>query len=246
MPQPADEAEARVLAVRASHALAAAGQGDMVWGHVAVRDPGGRGIWIKAPGWGLEEVREDRLQLVSPRAEVLAGEGAPHKECHIHLAVLAARPDLACSVHTHAPAAVAFAALDVPLLPLSHEGALFGGADVPRFRRTGGLVSTPALGEELAAVLGEAPAALLPKHGLVAAGTGVPAAVMHAVLLERACRTQLAAASAGPVRVFSDAAEAAAKRAECWPESQLEAGWQYLVRRAARAASGAPRPPADL
>lgn len=225
---------ARALVVQASHALAAAGQTDMVWGHVAVRDPGGHGIWIKAPGWGLEEVTEDRLQLVSHDARVLVGQGSPHKECHIHLEILRADPGLVCSVHTHAQAAVAFAALGTPLLPLSHEGALFGGDDVPRFTETGALVSTPALGGALAAALGRAPAALMPKHGLVAAGPSVPAAVMHAVLLDRACRTQLAAMAAGPVSVRSDLAEARAKRVECWSDGQLEAGWRYLLRLAER------------
>ncbi|MCX4904656.1 class II aldolase/adducin family protein [Streptomyces sp. NBC_00878] len=235
--------QARRFAVEASHALAAAGQGDMVWGHVAVRDPRGDGIWIKAPGWGLEEVREDRLQLVSFDGQVLQGDGAPHKECHIHLEILAASPDLTCTVHTHAPSAVAFAALGQELLPLSHEGALFAGEDAPRFKATGGLVSTPALGRALAATLGEAPAALMPSHGLVSAGRTVPAAVMHAVLLDRACAVQLTATAAGAVRVHSDLAEARAKRAECWPDSQLEAGWHYLLRRVARASvSGTARP----
>ena len=224
---------ARELAVDASRALAAAGQGDLVWGHVAVRDPAGRGVWIKAAGWGLEEVTRARLQLVSFDAQVLEGRGAPHKECHIHLEILRASPRLACSVHTHATGAVAFAALDTALLPVSHEGALFAGADVPRFRRTGGLVSSRALGVALADTLGDAPAALLPHHGLVAAGRSVPAAVMHAVLLERACRTQLLAAAAGPVRTWSDPGEARGKAAECWSPTQIEAGWRYLVRRAA-------------
>jgi L-fuculose-phosphate aldolase len=55
---------------------------------------------------------------------------------------------------------------------------------------------------------------------------------MHAVLLERACRTQLAALSSGQIAIHSDPVEARAKRAECWPDSQLEAGWRYLLRRA--------------
>lgn len=223
--------EARGLTIQASLALAAAGQGDLVWGHVAVRDPAGRGIWIKAPGWGLDEIEdESRLQLVSFAAVVVQGTGAPHKECHIHLEVMRARPEVVCTVHTHASHAVAFAALDVPLLPLSHEGTLFGGDDVPRFGATGALVATPELGAALAGTLATAPAALLPKHGLLAAGHSVPAAVMHAVLLEQACRTQLTALSAGDVRLFSDPDEAHAKRAQCWPDSQLEAGWNYLVR----------------
>lgn len=226
-------ARARRLAVETSHALAAAGQGDMVWGHVAVRDPDGRGIWIKAPGWGLEEVRDDRLQLVSYEAEVLIGDGTPHKECHIHLEVLRASPEAHCTVHTHAGSAIAFAALDVPLLPLSHEGALFAGEDVPRFRATGGLVSTPELGKKLAKTLGQAPAALMPKHGLVAAGHTAAAAVMHAVLLDNACAVQMRAQAAGQTVAHSDVTEARAKRAQCWPDSQLEAGYRYLVRRAA-------------
>lgn len=230
MSVPRGEAEARALTERAGRALAAAGQGDMVWGHVAVRDPAGRGIWIKAPGWGLEETRADRLQLVSFDGTVLVGEGPPHKECAIHLEILRAREKAQCTVHTHARAAVAFAALDTPLLPISHEGALFGGRDVPRFTETGRLITTPALGKALADTLGDSPAALLPKHGLVAAGDSVGAAVMHAVLLDRACSLQLQVMAAGPVAISSDAAEAAAKSVECWPDSQLQAGWEYLTR----------------
>jgi ribulose-5-phosphate 4-epimerase/fuculose-1-phosphate aldolase len=225
-------AETRELAVRANNSLAAAGQSDMVWGHAAVRDPDGRGIWIKAPGWGFEEIDDDRVQLVSFDAEVLEGEGKPHKECHIHLEVLRARPELRCSVHTHGRSAVAFAALDTPLLPISHDATIFAGEDAPRFTLTGGLITTPELGRAVAETLGEAPAALLPKHGLVAAGTSVQAAVMHAVLLDRACRTQLAAMAAGPIKVWSDAAEATAKREECWAASQIDAGWAYLDRKA--------------
>ena len=230
-----DDDQPAATAALASRVLARSGQADMVWGHVSLRDPHGRGIWIKAPGWGLDEVLPDRVQLVSFEAEVLLGHGAPHKECHIHLEVLRSRPDLQSVVHTHAEAAISFAALGVPLLPISHDAALFGGKDVPRFDRSGALVSTPDRGAALARILGDEPAALMPSHGLVAAGTSVPAAVMHAVLLHRACRMQLAAAAAGPVTVLAGADEAARKRLECWPDSQIRAGWDYLVRRTASA-----------
>ncbi len=93
--------------------------------------PTGAGSGSKAPGRGLEEVTAQRVQLVSPDARVLAGEGHPHLECHIHLQVLRAAPERVRSVHTHAEHAIAFAALEQPLLPLSHDGPLFAGADVP-------------------------------------------------------------------------------------------------------------------
>jgi hypothetical protein len=57
---------------------------------------------------------------------------------------------------------------------------------------------------------------------------------MHAVLLDRACSVQLQAVAAGPVTVSSGAAEAAAKSRECWPDGQIQAGWDYLTRLADR------------
>ncbi|HEX3785326.1 MAG TPA: hypothetical protein VHX38_37220 [Pseudonocardiaceae bacterium] len=60
------------LVIRASRALAAAGLGDMVWGHASVRDPDGRGVWMKASGW----VRGDRRgQGRSRRAERFGAGG---------------------------------------------------------------------------------------------------------------------------------------------------------------------------
>ena len=70
--RPADAAGAvvlSVLSVLASRALAAAGQGDMIWGHASVRDPQGRGVWMKSAGWGLEEIDAStrRHHRVKPR-----------------------------------------------------------------------------------------------------------------------------------------------------------------------------------
>ena len=218
--------------VRAHRALAAAGQGDLVWGHAALRDPEGKGVWTKASGWGFEEVTEDRVVLVSPEGDVLDGIGRRHVEYPIHTEILRARPDVGAVVHTHPRAATAFAALETPLRALDHDGVLFSEPDVPRFRGTGGLIRTTDLGAAVAEDLGDARAVLLPRHGVVAVGESVAEAVMHAVLLDRACRTQLTAMAAGELRGWSDAAECAAKRTECWNPTQIDAGWQYLLRTA--------------
>jgi len=197
-----------------------------------VRDPDGHGVWLKAAGWGFEEVDADRVVLVSDGGEVLVGTGPRHVEYPIHTEVLRARPDVRAVVHTHGEAVTAFAALGVPLRALSHDGVLFSEPDVPRFGGTGGLIRTPALGASVAGALGATPAVLLPRHGLVAAGPDIAAAVMYAVLLERACRVQLTAMAAGPLTGWSDAEECAAKRAECWNPRQLHAGFRYLLRTA--------------
>jgi L-ribulose-5-phosphate 4-epimerase len=218
--------------VHASRALAAAGLSDMVWGHAAIRDPDGNGVWMKAAGWGFEEVDADRVVLVSPDGEVLSGAGRRHIEYPIHTEIMSRRTDVGCTVHTHAPALSAFACLDTPLLPISHDGVLFCDPPVPRFTRTGALIATAELGAALADALGEAPGCLMPSHGAVTAGPDAATAVMHAVLLERACRTQLMAMAAGDPKVWSDPAEAALKRDQVWNPGQVQAGWQYLLRTA--------------
>ena len=220
--------------VRASRALAAAGLSDMVWGHAAIRDPDGRGVWMKASGWGFEEVDPDRVLLVSPEGQVLSGSGHRHIEYPIHTEIMRARPDVACSVHTHAPALSAFACLDRPLLPISHDGVLFCDPQIPRFTRTGALIATAELGNALAKTLGDARGCLMPSHGAVTAGPDAATAVMYAVLLERACRTQLMALAAGGPKVWSDPPEAEFKREQVWNPGQRQAGWQYLLRTAGR------------
>ena len=229
---PLDADGALALAVDGCRALAAAGQADMVWGHPSVRDPEGRGVWMKASGWGFEEVDAGRIVLVSPSGAVLAGTGPRHIEYPIHTEIMAARADVGAVVHTHSPAACQFAALDVPLCPLDHAGSLFCYPDIPRFTLTGGLIKNQALGQALAAALGDAVAMLLPQHGIVTVGPDLPAAIMAAVLLDRACRTQLTAMAAGPLRIWGSSEDTIAKRADVWSAKQLRAGYEYLLRQA--------------
>jgi len=65
----------------------------------------------------------------------------------------------------------------------------------------------------------------------VAAGQDAPTAVMTAVLLDRACQTQVAAMAAGPLQRWSSEQDTVAKRADVWSDRQLQAGWEYLLRR---------------
>ena len=70
--------DVRELVATSSRILAAAGHGDLIWGHASVRDPGGKGVWIKSAEWGLEEVTPERVHLVDPDGNVLSGDGARH------------------------------------------------------------------------------------------------------------------------------------------------------------------------
>lgn len=229
----ADEAGLIREVAEGNRALAVAGQSDLVWGHASLRDPGGRGAWMKASGWGFEEITDDRVVLVTQDGAVLAGSGKRHIEYPIHLAVMAARPDVGSVVHTHAPAASAFASLGVPLRAISHDAVEFVLPQVPRYTRTGALIRTAELGAALAETIGDGPGCLIPQHGLVTVGPDLASAVMRAMLLDRACAQQLRALAAGGPALWSSDEEVRVKQAECWPLDQLQAGYRYLLRKAA-------------
>jgi L-ribulose-5-phosphate 4-epimerase len=219
------EKQARALIAAACRVLQAAGQADMVWGHVSVRDADGRGVWLKGSGLGFDEVTEADCVLLSWDGEILAGEAGRHVEYPIHTSLLAARPDVGGVVHTHPLYSVAFASLGRPLRALSHEGAQFVPPDVPRFTRTGDLINTAELGTELARVLGDGRAVLMPRHGIVTVGPTLEEAVGGAVHLDRACQMELLA---GPGATGSSAEEAAGKRNRA--RNRFRVAWDYLER----------------
>jgi ribulose-5-phosphate 4-epimerase/fuculose-1-phosphate aldolase len=205
-------------------------QGDFVWGHVSARDPDGRGVWMKASTWGFEEIDRRRVILVGWDGEVLDGDGRRHAEYPIHTEVMRARPDVNAVVHTHAPYAVAFASTEQPLRPVSHEATLFVPPEMARFTKTGDLILTRGLGEDVAAALGDRNAAFMVHHGIVTCGADVVSAVMAAVLLERACRANIRAIAGGGPKTWSRDEEALAKREHCYPPALLQQAWDYLAR----------------
>jgi len=222
----------RDVVTLASRILAAAGQGDLVWGHASARDPGADGaVWIKAAGWGLEEVTPGRVQLVDAAGDVLSGDGPRHSEYPIHTEIMAARPDVGGVVHTHPPYVVALAAAGAPLLPVSHAANYFAPRGVPRFTESADLILTPQLGRQVAACLGDASAVFLVNHGMVTVGPDLQTATVAAVLLEQAARQQLLTRAFGGWTSWSDETESASKRGHIYSDGAVASVWDYLVRR---------------
>jgi L-ribulose-5-phosphate 4-epimerase len=215
--------------VTACRVLEAAGQADMVWGHVSVRDPDARGVWLKGSHLGFDEVTEDDVILLGWDGEILEGTAGRHIEYPIHTEIMARRSDVNAVVHTHPLYSVAFAATGWQLKALSHEGSHFVPPDIARFTRTGDLVRTPELGQALADTLGDRLAVLMPHHGITTAGSDVGQAVAAATHLERACQIALLA---GEHAIPSPDGEALEKRKRS--ARHLAMAWAYLVRSAGR------------
>jgi L-ribulose-5-phosphate 4-epimerase len=214
--------------------LGANGHDDFIWGHVSARDPGGRGVWMKASTFGFEEITAEHVILVGFDGEVLTGQHPRHVEWPIHTELMRARPDLGSVVHSHPPHSIAIAASGQPLQAVSHAGTMFVPPDVPRFSRTAELILTTALGAELTTALGPRHALFLVNHGIVTTGRDVRDAVIRAVLLEKAAHQQLLVENFGGARRWSSDEEALRKRATVWAENQRAALWRYLIRRVER------------
>lgn len=230
--------------IQGCHILADDGQGDLIWGHVSVRDAARPDHLIMKPaGIGLEEMADDTIISVNLSGERTGGERPRHIEVFIHTEIMRARPDVQAVVHTHPPHAVAFSSLCRPLLAVGHEGAMFCDG-LPVFDRTSDLIISPDLGRAVAACLDGRNAMLLRNHGIVTAGRSIEEAVMTAILLEKACRVQLLAEHAGGPRATTSLEEAQVKRDRIYGTQSLRTAFEYCVRRhQARNAGCAPPHP---
>ena len=215
--------------------LAAEGHEDGNWGHLAARDPGGAGFWMKRGGIGLGEVDgPDDFILLDFDGTQLAGPGRPHLEWPIHAEILRARPELGATAHTHALPFALFSATDVRLQQLLHESAAFVEGGVPRFRRTSDLIVTPELGRALAETLGRARAVLMASHGATVAGCTVADLAVNMICLTKAINAQQTMAATGWPVIEPDPEISAGKGRRIWSLEMADVHWSFWVRRDAR------------
>lgn len=183
---------------RAHRILALNGHANMSLGHLSLRDPEGRGFWLKARGLGLEEVAgpEDFMLLDLDGRPLLEGDARRHSEWPIHAEIFRARRDVHVVAHSHPLYAASFSATHVELEAATAEGNFLQGG-LAYYRRMPGLIVTPELGRELAATLAEKWLVLMKNHGVTTAAPTVAGAALASIFVERACRVQLLLTSSG-------------------------------------------------
>ena len=178
--------------------LALEGHDDRTLGHVALRDPDGRGAWIKRSGIALSEVLDARdFVLVDWDGKVLAGDGARHGEWPIHTEILRRRPDIRVTAHTHVTYASIFSASSAKLKPVGNSGSYFRRSP-PRYTVTSELIVTREMGKGVADALGaDNLVAFLRNHGVVFCGETAARCLMNGLALEKACFEQLTIGASG-------------------------------------------------
>ncbi len=179
---------------RAGRILDMQGHSDRVFGHVALRDPAGRGFWLKRHQISLGELYDWRdFVLVDWSGKKIFGAGARHSEWPIHAEIYKARPDIVATGHTHPFHCCIFSAIPDPLISLTRAIA----EPPPRFELTSELIQTPEMGRALAQSLGDQDFCLMRNHGVIFAGKSIEAMVLNAIQIEETCQQMLAAAGSG-------------------------------------------------
>ncbi len=216
---------------RAHSILEMEGHGDMTLGHMSVRDPKGRGFWLKKRGIGLGEViGTDDFILLDFDGNPLSGKGGRHSEWPIHAQIMMVRKDINSVAHTHPFHASVFSSTNEPLRPVGLEGSYFGGK-VPHYKETSGLVHTPEHGRNLASVLGDTYGVFMKNHGVTFCGESIEHATLMGIFLERACRSQLMISASGLNWSWPDEAELSEKAPMIMSPLHIEESWAYYNRK---------------
>lgn len=162
-------------------------------------------------------------------------------ERFIHSAIYRARPQVMAIVHSHSPAVIPFGVTGVRLRPICHMSG-FLGSTTPVFeiRHAAGessdlLIRSQALGEALAATLGQAPVALMRGHGSVTVGNSLRQVVYRAIYAEANARLQSEAMRLGEVAYLTEG-EAASTAA--MNDEHLDRPWQLWKRKVLERAQG--------
>ena len=210
------------------------GHTDMTQGHLTIRDPAGRGFWIKRTGIAFSEVRGSKdFVLVDLVGKRMAGTGGVHGEWPIHAEIFRSRPDVNAIGHTHPFYACVFSACGEPLRGVAHEGASLNGA-VPRYTGTSNLINTPQLGRDVASALGTAAAVLMKNHGITFVGGTVEECVLAGIFLERACHAQLVVAASGFAWEYPHDQEMREKYQTVMTPAYIRNCWEFYLRKLAR------------
>ena len=182
---------------RACRVLELEGQGDRVVGHMALRDPDERGMWMKRAGVALGEIFDARdFVLLDFDGRKLDGDGASHGEWPIHSEILRLRPEINATAHTHPFYASVYSASEEPLMTVVPRSTT-QPVRPPRFEGGADLICTREVAIAMVESMDGRNAVLLRNHGIVTCGARIEDSVLVAIALEKMCREALTINASG-------------------------------------------------
>jgi L-fuculose-phosphate aldolase len=185
--------------VLAHKIMAAAGVLQMNLGHASVRLPEGDRILILGHlhdvGKVFETATVEDLSVMDLEGNHLEGELEPPGERYIHSGIYKLRPDVGSVVHAHPFMAIACTIAGQDVIPVGHWGTVFQ-PKVPVYPSSE-QIENQQMGEDIAKVMGNAPAVLLKHHGAATAAKTLEQSVAVMLSLEHTAKLVAAASQMG-------------------------------------------------
>jgi ribulose-5-phosphate 4-epimerase/fuculose-1-phosphate aldolase len=230
------EWEARVTLAACYRLVAHYGMTDMIYNHISLRVPGHPDQFLLNPyGVLYEEMTASMLYKIDLDGQVVLKPDLDYgynKSGHvIHGAVLQARPDVNCVIHTHARASEAVSTMSCGLLPITQHAMRFYGHVA--YHDYDGPALTTEEQAPLARNLGDKNLMILRNHGLLVCGPSVPQAFNTLYWAEMACKAQIDAMAAGAGIIIPDPAVCAETAHLYQPETRRPYGeleWGAMLR----------------
>jgi ribulose-5-phosphate 4-epimerase/fuculose-1-phosphate aldolase len=192
------EWDTRVNLAAAYRLVALYGWDDLVFTHVSARVPGSEHHFLINPyGMMFEEITASSLVKIDLEGRKVMD--SPYEinpaGFMIHSCIHAARPDVACVMHTHSLNGVAVASQKQGLLPISQQSLFVLSALA--YHDYEGVALDAAEQPRLVTDLGDKAYLMLRNHGLLTAGPSPASAFLYMYLFESACAIQVRAQSGG-------------------------------------------------
>ena len=248
-PRPADPEGVRARIAEACRVLGRLDITPGTVGHISARLPGSDLIAIRGRGpaeSGVRYTTEGDVIDVDLDGQRSGGEQDGYSaplEVHIHTQLYRHRPDINAVVHVHPSAVVLLTICDVPLRPIygayDPHGLRLVLGGIPIFDKSI-LIERPALGEELAATMGQHSACLMRGHGITTAANSIEEAALVAIHLNDLAKMTYSSHLLGGVRDIAPEEQEVFRMMEInagyggmqpgRPSGRAVSLWRYYVR----------------
>jgi L-fuculose-phosphate aldolase len=163
----------------------------------------GSGMLITPSAKAYASLTPGDIVAVAANGAVTDGAGVPSSEWRFHLAVYAARSDVAAIVHTHSMHATVLACAHMPIPAFHYMVASVGGSDIPLVPYA--TWGTEELARHVVGGLEKRDACLMANHGQIAVGRSCAAALELAAEVEVLAEQYYKVLTVGPPHLLTAA-----------------------------------------
>ena len=216
------ETEQKQLLVRCIRMLERQGIMDYN-GHASLRLGADR-MLINVGSCQRSQLTADDIVTIDMAGKVIAGNGKPPLEFHLHAGIYKARPDVNAVIHAHPNWSTILTTAGAPYLPVYAQGSLVHPLPVLDSPNS---INTPEMAKRLTDVLGSRPAALMKAHGAVTTGKSIVDAFVLLTYLEDNAQRQYMAQQIGKPYAFNEE-ELALCREKLWNDALFKRTWDHF------------------